>query len=214
VFGWTASPIYYSLVADAVHWAHNGGVSGQVLDSWRTQQGKVVLPRSQGTPAGPLRSVTYVDDTFGPIMPGEGNVPGDDADTIICRLHAADGVNQDKCERGSRLTCLGWCIDMELGTIRPSDRGIQKTLWWCFRKVTEASSAVLLHELQSLVSLLRWYSAVIPLAHGALQGLSTLLAKAQRGRQRSQWVHLDGASRKDLEFWRWLLDTGLQNPQL
>jgi hypothetical protein len=118
VFGWTASPIYYSLAADAVHWAHNGGVSGQVLDSWRTQQEKLVLPRSQGTP-GPLRSVTYVDDdTFGPIMPGEGNVPGDDADTIICRLHAADGVKQDKCERGPRLTCLGWFIDVELGTIR------------------------------------------------------------------------------------------------
>jgi hypothetical protein len=76
-------------------------------------------------------------------MPGEGNVPGDDADTITCRQHAADGVNQDKCERGPRLTCLGWFIDMELGTIRPSDRGIQKMQWWCFRKVTEVSSAVL-----------------------------------------------------------------------
>jgi hypothetical protein len=103
---------------------------------------------------------------------------------------------------------------MELGTIRPSDRGIQKMLWWCFRKVTEASSAMLLHDLQSVVSLLRWYSVVIPLAHGALQGLSALLAKAQRGRQRSLWVHLDGAARKDLEFWRWLLDIGLQQPKV
>jgi hypothetical protein len=103
---------------------------------------------------------------------------------------------------------------MVLGTIRPSDRGIQKMLWWCFRKVTDTPSAVLLHGLQSLVSLLHWYSVVIPLAHGALQGLSALLAKAQRGRQRTQRVHLDGASRKDLEFWRWLLDVGLQKPHV
>jgi hypothetical protein len=87
---------------------------------------------------------------------------------------------------------------MILGTIRPSDRGIQKILWWCFRKVIDTSSAVLLHDLQSLVSLLRWYSVAIPLAHSALQGFSALLAKAQRGRQRTQWVHLDVASRKDL----------------
>jgi hypothetical protein len=68
---------------DAVHWAHNGGVSGQVFDSWWTQQGEIVISRSQGT-HGPLRSVTYVDDNFGSIMLGEGNVPCDDADTIIC----------------------------------------------------------------------------------------------------------------------------------
>jgi hypothetical protein len=35
VFGWTASPIYYSLAANTVHWAHNGGVSGQVLEGVR-----------------------------------------------------------------------------------------------------------------------------------------------------------------------------------
>jgi hypothetical protein len=33
VFGWTASSIYYSLAADAVHWAHNGRVPCSVLDS-------------------------------------------------------------------------------------------------------------------------------------------------------------------------------------
>jgi hypothetical protein len=71
-----------------------------------------------------------------------------------------------------------------------------------------------MHDLQSVVSLLRWYSVVIPLAHGALQGLSALLAKAQRCQQRSLWVNLDGASRKDLEFWRWLLNVGLQQPKL
>ena len=160
VFGWTASPIYYSLAADAVHWAHNGGVSGAILDSWRRQQGKSVRPRDPGE-IDSQRSVTYVDDTFGPIMPGDNGISSDDADTIICKLHAADGVNPDKVERGPQLTCLGWYIDMVLGTIRPSDRGIQKMLWWCFRKVTHTSSAVLLHELQSLVSLLRWYSVVI-----------------------------------------------------
>jgi hypothetical protein len=99
VFGWTASPIYYSLAADAVHWAHNGGISGSVLDSWRHQQGKSVRPRNQLKVEG-QRSVTYVDDTFGPLMPGDEGIASDDADTIISKLHAADGVNLDKCERG------------------------------------------------------------------------------------------------------------------
>lgn len=213
VFGWTASPIYYSLAADAVHWAHNGGVPGTVLDSWRRQQGKVVRPRLHGEPTTG-RSITYVDDTIGAIMPGDEGVTIDDADTIICKLHAADGVNTDKNEQGSQLTGLGWHIDMRAGTIRPSDRGIQKMMWWCFRKIGEDTTALLLHDLQSVVSLLRWYSIAIPLAFGALQGLSALLAKAQRTRQRSLWVHLDGAACKDLEFWRWLLNMGLEQPQL
>ena len=70
VFGWTASPIYYSLVSDAVNWAHNGGISGHTLDRWRRNQGKVVYPRSQLSSV-PGRSITYVDDTLGPVMPGE-----------------------------------------------------------------------------------------------------------------------------------------------
>jgi hypothetical protein len=64
------------------------------------------------------------------------------------------------------------------------------------------------------VSLLRWYSAVIPMAMGALCGLTALLGTALRARQHSQWVRLDGASRKDLEFWRWILGVGLLHPRL
>ena len=47
VFGWSASPIYYSLIGDAVHWAHNGGVTAATLDQWRTEQGKEVPPDRQ-----------------------------------------------------------------------------------------------------------------------------------------------------------------------
>jgi hypothetical protein len=60
--------------------------------------------------------------------------------------------------------------------------------------------------------LLRWYSAVIPMAMGALGGLTALLGKALRARQHAQWVRLDGASQRDLAFWRWLLGVGLQRP--
>ena len=210
VFGWSASPIYYSLIGDAVHWAHNGGVSTTTLDRWRTEQGKDVPHRRSNLLTG--RSCTYVDDTLGPIRPGDDAVSPADADTIICRLLGEDGVNPDKNEQGSGVTGLGWFIDMHKGTMRPSDRGVQKMIWWCYRKAGLKVKSLLLHDLQSLVGLLRWYSSVIPMAHGSLCGLSAQLGTALRARQPTQWVHLDGASRRDLEFWRWLLDVGLKHP--
>ena len=213
VFGWTASPIYYSLVSDAVNWAHNGGISGHTLDGWRRDQGKEVPARSTASTAHG-RSITYVDDTLGPVMPGEEAVSPADADTIICHLIGNDGVNTDKNELGPRLTGLGWFIDMTTGTMRPSNRGLQKMLWWCFRKAGSHVKSLPLHSLQSLVSLLRWYSAVIPMAMGALVGLTALLGTALRSRQHAQWVRLDGASLKELEFWRWLLGVGLHRPQV
>jgi hypothetical protein len=80
-------------------------------------------------------------------------------------------LNGPTAYAADRVEPWGIYIDMVIGTIRLSDRGVQKMLW---SKVTDTSSAVLLHDLQSLVSLLRWYSVVIPLAHGALQGLLAL----------------------------------------
>ena len=212
VFGWTASPIYYSLIGDAVHWAHNGGVAAATLDQWRADQGKVVPLRRSSLLTG--HSCTYVDDALGPIRPGDDLVSPADADTIICRLLGEDGVNNDKNEQGSAVTGLGWFIDMQNGIMRPSDRGVQKMLWWCYRKAGTSVRSLLLHDLQSLVGLLRWYSSVIPMAHGSLCGLMAQLGKALRSRQPTQWVHLDGASRRDLEFWRWLLDVGLRHPKV
>jgi hypothetical protein len=98
VFGWSASPIYYSLIGDAVHWAHNGGVTAATLDQWRTEQGKEVPLRQTNILRG--RSCTYVYDTLGPIRPGDDAVSPADADTIICRLLGCDGVNPDKNEQG------------------------------------------------------------------------------------------------------------------
>jgi hypothetical protein len=213
VFGWTASTIYYSLVSDAVNWAHNGGISGHTLNGWRRDQGKEVHPRLHMS-NGRGRSITYVDDTLGPVMPGEEVVSPADAETIICHLIGNDGVNDDKNQFGPRLTGLGWFIDMTTGTMRPSKRGLQKMFWWCCRKAGNHVKSLPLHDLQSLVSLLRWYSAVIPMAMGALGGLTALLGRALRTRQRSQWVRLDGASSKELEFWRWLLEVGLHHPHV
>jgi hypothetical protein len=110
------------------------------------------------------------------------------------------------------LMTQGWFIDMQKGTMRPSDRGVQKMFWWCYRKAGIKVKSLLLHDLQSLVGLLRWYSSVIPMAQGSLCGLTAQLGTALRSRQPTQWVHLDGASRRDLEFWRWLLDVGLKHP--
>jgi hypothetical protein len=46
VFGWSASPIYYSLIGDAVHWAHNGGVTA-TLNGARSRAKKYPLPDRQ-----------------------------------------------------------------------------------------------------------------------------------------------------------------------
>jgi hypothetical protein len=91
---------------------------------------------------------------------------------------------------------------------------LQKLFWWCFRKAGSHVKSLPLHNLQALVSLLRWYSAVIPMAMGELGGLIALLVTALRARQRAQWVRLDGASLKELEFWRWLLEVGLHHPHV
>jgi hypothetical protein len=128
VFGWTASPIYYSLVSDAVSWAHNGGVTGLTLDGWRRDQGNEVPLRPHSSDERG-RSITYVDDTLGPVMPDEEVVTPADADTIICKLLGNDGVNSDKDAFGARLTGLGWFIEMTLGTMR-----LPKMFRWCVRK--------------------------------------------------------------------------------
>jgi hypothetical protein len=84
---------------------------------------------------------------------------------------------------------LGWFIDMQMGTMRPSDRGVQKMIWWCYRKAGIKVKSLLLHDLQSLVGLLRWYLSVIPMAHGSLCGLTAQLGTALRAtRQPTHWV--------------------------
>jgi hypothetical protein len=171
VFGWTASPIYYSLVSEAVNWTHNGGVAGHTLDGWRRDQGKEV-PSRGGLPTRPGRSCTYVDDTLGPIRPGEEETSPADADTIICRLLGKDGVASEKNEQVPCITGLGWYVDI-YG---------------------------------------RRHNAPIRQAMGALDGFTALLGTALRARQHAQWVRLDGASQRDLAFWRWLLGVGLQRP--
>lgn len=212
VFGWKASPIYYSLVSEAVDWAHNGGIDGSMLDYWRQKQGKVVRPRGRFIRVKGS-SLTYVDDTVGPVRPGDAGVDIDDVNTIICQLLGPEGVNVEKDERGPVLTALGWHVDMLQGIIRPADRGIMKMIWWLFRKVTPTTKSLRLSDLQTLVSLLRWYSAVMPLAYGATRALNHTLGNALRSQQYG-WVHLDGAAKRELIFWRWLLDIGLRRPAL
>jgi hypothetical protein len=124
------------------------------------------------------RSCTYVDDTLGPIRPGDDAVSPADADTIIGRLLGCDGVNLNKNEQGSGVTGLGWFIDMQMGTmLRPSDRGVQKMIWWCYRKAgIKVKSLFLIGGVVALVFISNSE------AHGSLCGLTAQLDTALRAR--------------------------------
>jgi hypothetical protein len=202
VFGWTASPMYYSLVSDAVNWAHNGGVAGHTLDGWRRDQGKEV-PSRGGLPTSPGRvaAVPMWTTRWGPF----GRERKRHHQRMQTPSFAGCSERTPEERTGTSHYRSGMVRGYVAGTMRPSDRGIQKMFWWCFRKARSATKSSLLQDLQSLVSLLRWYSAVIPMAMGALGGLTALLGTALRARQHAQWVRLDGASQRDLAFWRWLL---------
>ena len=64
-FGWCAAPAYYNVIADCIHWAHNGGVSRQVLDEWMIQSDEEVSQEVLKAHDHTQRSITYVDDSCG-----------------------------------------------------------------------------------------------------------------------------------------------------
>jgi hypothetical protein len=208
--------MYYGIISDCVDWAHNGGISGSQLDAWRRDQGKLVRPR--GTHVRQTESsITYVDDSAGFGSVTTSLIDMDDIDTIISKLIAEDGINPDKNEGPAEsLVVIGWRVAVSEGTVAPSDRGLHKMFWWCFRKAGPKVKSVVLADFRSLLGVLRWYSTVIPLTRGGTHAMETALAitesEARRLPEKIHWVRLGGAVKAELNLWRDVLSGGLTNP--
>ena len=214
-FGWSAAPAYYNVIADAIHWAHNGGVSDAQLDEWTIEQGRTPAQRAA---TRTNRSITYVDDSCGHSSTVSVDADMGDLQTVICQLLGAAAYNLKKTEGpSSTMTIIGWRCDMHAYTIRPSDKGQCKMYFWVFRGL-QTTQHILLHDLQSAVGTLRWYSAVVPMASTfELQRALTAATRRHCHKQhpsRRTYVKLPPAALRELEWWRWLLTVNLQTPML
>jgi hypothetical protein len=175
MFGWGGTPAYYNIVAKAIDWAHNGGVPRVVLNRWYIQQAEVISSVVHEEVV--QRSMTYVDDTFGPCTLSTAAQDMHDVCVIIKQLLGPSAVNTKKTEGPlSALQIIGWRYDMITGMLQPSITGIKKMIWWLYRgiQINQEGIKITLKDLRQLVGLLRWYQAVIPFASTfALQALLT-----------------------------------------
>jgi hypothetical protein len=214
-FGWCAAPAFYNVIAGAIDWAHNGGVSDNCLDAWTlTTDSRSVTPRNSDKF---YRSLTYVDDSCG--QSSILTVTGDmrDLQVIITRLLGPLAYNVKKTEGPAHaITIIGWACDLCRYTICPSVKGQCKLYYWVFRGLEK--DTVSLHDLQSAVGTLRWYSAVMPMA--STFELQRLLVATQRRdsakprANRQTYSRLTPPVQRELAWWRWLLTLNLTSPML
>ena len=136
LFGWSATPAYYNIVSKAIDWAQNGGVSVSIFSGWCMQQNVEIIPSIQSQSMAVTKSLTYVDDTFGPCSLETAAKVMSDVFVIIRQLLGPDSVNNKKTEGpSSELQLIGWRCDMVSRTMSPSVNGIKKMIWWLFRGV-------------------------------------------------------------------------------
>jgi hypothetical protein len=214
-FGWCATPAHYNVVAGAVDWVHNGGVCDKVLDQWSREQDRPPPTRAVNKQ---LRSITYIDDSCGQshILTAAGDM--NDLQTVICRLMGPSAYNRKKTEGPSDIiTIIGWLCNLQHYTIAPSKRGVCKMFYWIFRGL--AAQRVSLRDLQRAVGVLRWYSAVVPLA--ATHATQALITKAHRVRaaklmagksvlpEAVVFLTLTAAVQTEIAWWRWILTAQL-----
>jgi hypothetical protein len=160
-FGWSAAPAYYNVVAGAIHWAHNGGVSPIQLDQWTVAQGREPQPRP---PDHTDRSITYVDDSCGHSSTVSVDNDMGDIQTVISQLLGPAAYNKKKTEGPlSVMTMIGWQCNLLVYTIQPGCKGQCKMYYWVFRGL-DPDKHMSIHDLHSAVGVLRWYSAVVPMA--------------------------------------------------
>ena len=211
-FGWAAAPAYYNVIAGAIDWAHNGGISSQRLDAWTFLQGESLSPRGKDNKD---RSITYVDDSCGHSSIITVCVDMCDLKIIIRQLLGMQSYNDKKTEGPKKkLTIIGWECDMETYTIRPGVKGFCKLYYWTFRGL-KTNKSIPVHDLHSAVSTLRWYSAVIPLASTfELQRLLTETQRRQTKEKRLVFCKLRKSAQRELEWWQWLLTENLKIPML
>ena len=212
-FGWCASPAYYNVIASAITWAHNGGLSPAQLDIWTRQQGRTPSPRHSDVTA---RSLTYVDDSFGRSCTVSASGDMEDFHTIIEHLLGPSAYNVAKTEGPlPALTIIGWLSDLSTYTIQPSIKGQCKLYYWIFRGL-KRNTPLSLSALQSAIGTLRWYSLVIPLA--STHALQQVLSNRQHYLTTKPTAHpfcsLTPAACRELDWWTWILSANLQRPML
>jgi hypothetical protein len=215
-FGWAATPAYYNVVAGAFSWAHNGGIPQAVLQTWAEEQeieAKSKAYQPSHLPGGHLesRSLTYVNDTFGPSTTESAAGDMSDIRTIIVKLLGKEAENVKKREGpASMLTLMGWECDMSTMRMKPSETGRKKIIWWLFRGVTldNAELKISLVNLRKLVGVLRWYAAVIPFASTfALQAMLTHQERRAAGisRMLAKVKSIRGEALRELKHWRFVV---------
>lgn len=212
-FGWCASPAYYNVIASAITWAHNGGLSTHQLDTWTRCQGR--LPSTRNSMITD-RSLTYVDDSFGRSSTVSASGDMQDFHTIIEHLLGPGAYNVTKTEGPlPALTIIGWLSDVSNYTIQPSTKGQCKLYYWIFRGLRRDKS-IPLPDLQSAIGTLRWYSLVIPLAstHALQRVLSQRQHQLALTPSPSPFCRLTAAAGRELDWWQWILSTNLRHPML
>ncbi len=203
MFGWSLSPAFYQIISQALHWAHNGGLTREVLDRWRCEV--ALPPASLPHLDRSHRSITYVDDTTGWVHAQDPECNLYDMIAIVKTLLGKDSINLEKTEGPTTfLTTIGWQCCMTSRTIRPSERGINKMLYWLFKRVSGTYS-ILTHDLHQLVSLLVWYSQVVPIGRTYVSCLYADLNRAIHSPKLLRWVRLSRAAREEITFWRCIM---------
>jgi hypothetical protein len=222
-FGWSAAPKCYSILSDAIAWAHNGGIPGRVLSQWAEAQDASeatgVLPvypsdsmcASTSVKVGRRRSETYVDDSGGISSDKSVHTDMRELSAIIKKLMGMAAVNMSKTEGpAQQLTIIGWFFDTERLTVRPSDKGLQKMLVWLCRRLKGTTESV--KDLTSVLGLLRWYSIVVPNGSSQLVYLQDLVVWGTHSKKGV--VELPCAVLSELEWWRSVLIEGLGDPSV
>ena len=216
-FGWAGAPAHYNIIAGAIDWAHNGGVTSDQIDQWTKQLGWEVLPQHPEPSWNPRwRSITYVDDSIGQSSVITGPRDMADLKTITATLLGPPAYNYEKTEGPSTtMTALGWDCDIPKGTIQPSKRGLYKIYHWVFTGLN--ADHVPINDVQKAVGVLRWYSAVIPMA--STRELQNALTKAEAIKlayphKKFHVCHINQAVKRELQWWQWILKLHMQDDML
>ena len=138
-----------------------------------------------------------------------------DIEAIIVKLLGTSAVNVNKTEGpAEHLTIIGWECDMVTNSMKPSEAAFKKMFWWLFRgiSINEGEFKIKLSVLRKLVGLLRWYSAVIPMASTfAMQGLLTKMERLALTKLKTQdpFCNIRGEAKVEVVYWRWIIGRGL-----
>mmetsp|Transcript_10668 Transcript_10668/g.17538 ORF Transcript_10668/g.17538 Transcript_10668/m.17538 type:complete len:342 (-) Transcript_10668:693-1718(-) len=140
-----------------------------------------------------------------------------DLKTLAAQLMGKPAYNVDKTEGPSmNINVLGWQCDVPTAaTVRRSKKSMCKTHYWIFRGLTP--DRVKVKDMRKAVGVLRWYTAVIPMA--STRELQNVLNRAEaiQANQPEKVVHMcniTAAARREIQWWQWLLRANFKTEML